>query len=380
MACLSDGQRRAVLLWTGVKLSKDGKSVFNYNPGHFQGVFNFLIALPLLPAFLNRAHLFQLVVLYGVMQLYLWVLSDCDAKEYGLLDKQVHWCYNNIAGLSRFVLGLFVSLVLSKTYYANRSVFGTVFGCAMGLAQMTVSWVRVPPAHSGNAAAKECAKKAQEMIIRWINAAFRLMWLEAGPGLSAEEVGKEMVGGNLLVQEEWDKIAGLSSRCTHIYQWMSNVLSDLTDRGYVGSYQQLTFMQKQLDDMRGANVWGLPSLPITYTQIITHMVKMHVLMLAINNGSLAAFVFKTSDQDGYNFQRVLVLILLHLDLAFHHYLFQGLLDLHGALYNPNAGIYLGHLPALNFMDFVKDVTNHLVSENEKLPYRLNLVDLGLTHM
>merc|ERR1712217_220582 len=213
-----------------------------------------------------------------------------------------------------------------------------------GLAQMTVSWVRVPPAHSGNAAAQDCAKSAQEMVIRGINAAFRLMWLEAVPGVSRELMGKEMVAENLLEQAEWDKIAGLSSRCTHIYQWISNVLSNLTDKGYVGSYN--------------------------------HMVKMHVTMLAINNGALAALAIAKCEEDGYSFQKIMVLILLHLDLAFHHYLFQGLLDLHGALYNPNAGVYLGHLPALNFMDFVRDVTDHLVSENEAMPYALDLVDVS----
>merc|ERR1712217_254284 len=144
------------------------------------------------------------------------------------------------------------------------------------------------------------------------------------------------VAENLLEQAEWDKIAGLSSRCTHIYQWISNVLSDLTDRGYVGSYNQLVMMQKQVDDMRGANVWGLPSLPITYTQIITHMVKMHVLMLAINNGALARITLEKCGADGCNVQDIIVIILLHADLCFHNYLFQGLLDLHGALYNPNA--------------------------------------------
>merc|ERR1712187_214330 len=219
-------------------------------------------------------------------------------------------------------------------------------------------------------------KNAQEKENRWINAAFRLMWLEAVPGVSREAMGQEMVAENLLEQAEWDKIAGLSSRCTHIYQWISNVLSNLTDKGYVGSYNQLVMMQKQVDKMRGANVWGLPSLPFTYTQIITHMVKMHVTMLAINNGALAALSIAKCEEDGYSFQKIMVLILLHLDLAFHHYLFQGLLDLHGALYNPNAGVYLGHLPALNFMDFVKDVTNHLVSENDAMPYTLELVDVG----
>ena len=72
------------------------------------------------------------------------------------------------------------------------------------------------------------------------------MWLECIPGGQAEAMGKEMISEDLLTAAEWDKIMGLSSRCTHIYQWISNVLSDLTDRGYIGSYPQLTMMQKQV--------------------------------------------------------------------------------------------------------------------------------------
>jgi len=220
-----------------------------------------------------------------------------------------------------------------------------------------------------------CASNAQVMIIRWINAAFRLMWLEAVPGKTPEEMETEMIGQNMLTQEEWDKIASLSSRCTHIYQWISDVLSKLLDMRYIASGEQLVMMQKQVDDMRGANVWGLPSLPLTYTQIITHMVKIHLFMLAISDGASAAMKFQHASEHGYRRETIIALILLHLDLALHHYLFQGLLDLHGALYNPNSGTSLGHLPALNFMDFVQDVTEHLNSENDALPYKLNLVEM-----
>jgi len=361
------------LLWCGVKLSKDGKSIFNYNPGKLQAGLNYLLALPFLPSFLNRAHGLQLLFLFGFMQLYMWVLSDCTAQGPGELDKIIVWCYDNIAGLSRFVLGLFVSLVLSKTYYANRGFFGTVFGCSMALAQMTASWVRVPPADAGNSECEECVRKAQELLVRWINAGFRLMWLESVPGLSAEEIEKDMVGQDLLTQAEWDKVKGLSSRCTHIYQWMTNVLSELLDWGYIASPNQLVMMQEQVDQMRGANVWGLPSLPIAYTMIITHMVKSHVLVLAAYTGALAAEQFAVAEVYGYTRPRVVIIWICHVELVVHHFLFQGLLDLHGALYNPNSGTYLGHLPSLNFMDFVKDVTEHLNSENKSLPYKLDLV-------
>merc|ERR1712039_668823 len=101
--------------------------------------------------------------------------------------------------------------------------------------------------------------------------------------------------------------------------------------------------------MRGANVWGLPSLPITYTQVITHMVKMHLFILALANGALTSEQYALGKANGYDWETVFVIVILYLDLALHNYLWQGLLDLHGALYNPNSGIFLGHLPALNFM-------------------------------
>lgn len=373
--CVSDEKRRSLLLWTGVKLSKDGRSVFNYNPGHFQAGLNFLLALPFLPGFLNRAHALQLLGLICLMEVYAFLISDATGQDLGTLDQQVMWCYGNISSLSRFVLGLFVSLVLGKTYYANRGVFGTVFGCSMGLTEMIVSWVRPPREHADNEAAKKSARKAQDMLVRWLNAGFRLMWLESVPGMSAQQIGDEMLNTGLFTKQEWEKVEQLSSRCTHVYQWVSNVLTDLQEQGYIGSSAQLVSMCYQVDSMRGANVWGLPSLPISYTQIITHMVKMHVMILAMNNGAFAAQQIELGRELGYTWQNILVLVILHADLAFHHYLYQGLLDLHGALYNPNSGIFLGHLPALNFMDFVRDVTEHLVSENETLPYTLELAKL-----
>merc|ERR1711920_1037040 len=65
-------------------------------------------------------------------------------------------------------------------------------------------------------------------------------------------------------------------------------------------------------------------------------------------------------------------------LGFHGQLFltnlmyQGLLDLHGHLYNPNSGDKLGHLPTINFLDFVKTVSEDLLEKNKDLPYDLHL--------
>eukprot|EP00966_Prymnesium_polylepis_P287529 6640733-Prymnesium_polylepis.1 len=59
------------------------------------------------------------------------------------------------------------------------------------------------------------------------------------------------------------------------------------------------------------------------------------------------------------------------------FLYQGLLDLHGWLYSPNAGEKIGHLPADNFLDFVQAVTTDIVkasgNEAEELPYTLEIV-------
>jgi len=364
-------------LWTGVQLSVDGKSVLGYNPGYFQAGLNFLLALPLLPGFINAAHLLQLLGLFAVMQVYIWAVSNATVDGLGKLDRAVQGCYENIMGLSRFVLGLFVSLVLSRTYYANRGVFGTVFDRSIGLTEMTVSWVRPPQDRTGDPGAQQFARKAQELIVRWINAAFRLMWLESLPGLSVNAIAEDIQGAGLLTEAEWKKIEGLTSRCTHIYQWMSNVLTDLFDKGYVASSQQLVHMCTQVDAMRGANAWGWPSLPMTYTQIITHMVKMHLLLLALNNAAHASVEVALGMANGFDWETVSVLVIVHADVAVHNYLFQGLLDLHGALYNPNLGVALGHVPALDFMNYVKDVTEHLVSENDRLPYGLELADLCL---
>jgi len=377
---VSDDKKKQLLLWSGVKLSKDMKCVFNYNPAFLQSGANFLIANVFLPGFINRAHIFQLLFLIGMMHIWIWIPNLGSEYVNGtrtlieVNNMMVVGCYENIAALSRFVLGLFVSLALAKTYYSNRGMFGTVFGSSMGLAQMTVAWVRAP---NDGIASKTSAATGRELLVRWINAAFRLMWLEAVPGKTPDDIGKDMLGAGVLTKAEWEYIKDLPSRCTHIYQWMNNVVLDLHKKCYIARPEFVVQMNTQIDLMRGANVWGLPSLPIAYTMIITNMVKLHVLMLALKNG---AMVLKVLDGDVVNW---FAIILLHLDTVVHNYLYQGLLDLHGALYNPNSGELVGHLPAVNFLDFVRTVTEDLLKntpdkDDSILPYKLELADIADT--
>lgn len=94
----------------GVKLSKDGKCIYNYNPQHFQAVFNWAFAAAVLPQVFLRSLWLQLGHLYFIA--HSWRVFT----PHGSIDTMAIECYSEIAPLSRFVLGLYVSLVLGKTY------------------------------------------------------------------------------------------------------------------------------------------------------------------------------------------------------------------------------------------------------------------------
>jgi len=286
-------------------------------------------------------------------------------------------CFAQISGLTRFVLGLYISLSLSRTYYANRSVFGTVFGSTMGFAQQVAAWVQAPKDHSNSESKAQCA---QYLLVRWVNAAYRLLVLEVRGGLDAESIGATLVQKQLLTDREWSHIAGRTSRATHIYQWVNNVLVDLVKAGYIQDTYLLVSMHEEIDKMRGANVWGLPSLPLPYTLMITAMVKIHLFfMAAYQGGNLRRFWPETMTLDSaWDIERAVVPVVAVLfEMFIQNFIYQGMLDLHGWLYSPNGGELLGHLPADNFLDFVQTVTIDMVSESgccvpERLPYTLEL--------
>lgn len=361
----------ALLKNAGVKLAKDGKSVFNYNPGKYSAGLNWAFALTVMPSLLTKASGIQLVFLLGCLHFWVWVVSNPSDVW---ADRMIPMCHAQMVGLTRFVLGLFVSLIIGKTYYANRGQFGVLFGRSMGLSQMVAAWVKAPD-DNPEAATQAC--EARKLIVRWANASFRLMWLETGVLDTPEKIGKDMLSSGLMTEDEWNHVAGLSSRCTHIYQWMNNVLVQLLDAGYIRDTILLNRMHEQIDDMRAANVWGLPSVPIPYVTLITVMVKMNLLTHAFAAGAVVRAAI-----DGE--ATWLALLIPHLDLSLHSFLFQGLLDLHGLLYNPNQGLLLGHLPVVNFLAFVQSVTNALLSESciqgVKLPYKLDLppINGGIT--
>jgi len=269
--------------------------------------------------------------------------------------------------LTPFLLGLFISLMLSKTYYANRGMFGTLFGRSLAFAQMVMAWVRAPTKGQ-----EEQARRAQSLLVRWTNAAFRLMVLECKAGVTVEMIEADMLEQELLTEKEWSHIRSLPSRCTHIYQWMNNTLADLLQKGFVIPNEGcLRTMHNQIEEMRAANCFGLPSLPFPYTLMITAMVKIHLVTMACANG--AAIV-----EDTWKGSKVSKMTLAgySFELFLTNIFYQGMLYLHGLLFNPNSGDELGHLPVVNFLSFVKTVSTNLVKHNQDLPYDLDLEMAG----
>jgi len=296
----------------------------------------------------------------------------CNVTEVviGPVDTRVMALHDELGSLTRFVLGLFVSLAIAKTYFANRQEFGVLFGRTLGFSQMVVAWVQPPMVQNSGSN----AINAQKLLIRWANAGFRLLVLEVRDK-DVDEIGDDMVQRSLLTDLEWSHIKDVPSRATHIYQWINNVLYQLMRAGYIHDTILLQRMHEQVDDMRAANVWGLPSLPVIYTLMITSLVKIHLFVAACHYGCVLRKTCLTHKQyDAEHPWQIhkLPLIQLHFHMFLENFLYQGLLDLLGALYSPNGGMLLGHLPADNFLDFVEQVSKDLLEKNDSLPFALKL--------
>mmetsp|Transcript_21930 Transcript_21930/g.61292 ORF Transcript_21930/g.61292 Transcript_21930/m.61292 type:complete len:399 (-) Transcript_21930:154-1350(-) len=336
------GVRAWLLRRAGVNMSKDGRSVFNYNPGMLTRGCRFLGVLAVVPSICGCA--FHVQMLYIYMWSLFWVLALSDSlpgqKERGRLDEVARSCNDNFAPLTRFVLGLYISLSLTMTYYRNRSFFGTVFGSSLGFSQMVAAWVRSP---DDQPATRASARAAQQLLVRWVNAAYRLMVLEVR-GVDEDTIGWELIERKLLSEPEWKHIANFDSRCTHIYQWTNNVLLDLVRAGYIPYPLLLDRMNHEVDAMRAANVWGLPSLPIPYTLLITAMVKINLFFMACSQAGNIVILWPTGmPLDSYHAVIVAYAPVLGIlsDIFLQNFLYQGMLDLHGWIYSPNGGCCLG---------------------------------------
>ena len=124
-------------------------------------------------------------------------------------------------------------------------------------------------------------------------------------------------------------------------------------------------MHKKLEILRGANVWGLPSIPYPYSLVVTIMVKWYLILSAVKIGSgLVPVLVQTMDFMAYTgnykdlFQYGLMDIVLYamafvisfFSLFVECLMYQGLLDLHTLLRDPNRDAECGHLPVAAFVE------------------------------
>jgi len=98
----------------GVKVSKDGRSVFTYNPATLTTGLNFIRLFLVAPNFIGRAFWVQLVCVYVWIVIFALWISDSTAggmrsspvPANGMLDAMLEMCWNDYSTLTRFVLGL----------------------------------------------------------------------------------------------------------------------------------------------------------------------------------------------------------------------------------------------------------------------------------
>lgn len=181
------------------------------------------------------------------------------------LSKMLTSMEQQIGQLTRFVLGGFVSVALANTYYSNRGLLGTVFGKTLATSMSVASCIK--PSKPEQA---EEVQAIRTLIVRWLNSAFLLMYLENAQLIDAN--GSELLDG-ALTSDEWEHIATLPSRCTHLYQWTGSLIMDCANWGYV-AHPMAAKMYSMVEELRGSNVWGLPSLPYPYAFIITYEIAM----------------------------------------------------------------------------------------------------------
>ena len=366
-------------------LARDGDIVFSYNAHalHSWGVFYAAAGGVFLRVFSRELHrqalvLCALALLFGALlhltgsldhgckKLHASINIDCsfDINQSGMLALvSVEEAKSHLQGLCTFVLGLFTSLALGRTYYSNRALLGTVFAKVLGLGMFTSTFVR--PCDDSDEATRE-ARATLRRLVRWGNAGFRLLWLESLPGLSAEETFERMEG--LLLAEEWAFVAELPSRATYVFQWMCDLCYDAHLRGLLRSEHMLVKFVEHIEALRGANVWGLPSLPYPYVLLVTLMVKTYLILEALTNGYALGVFFQVSHEYGFNFEILTGVVGRIVLLVITNTLFQGLLDLHSLLRNPNRAQLCGHMPTELFLDFTKRVTTNLIEKLDERPH------------
>jgi hypothetical protein len=279
--------------------------------------------------------------------------------------------------LVRFILGMFASLVIANTYSKNRGLLGTVFAKVLGFSMMVSTYIR--PVNRDDPVEKQEVEHIQKYLVRLSNAGFRLMWIECrgedggmvdgthtdgsdrsrGTGGS----GRPHLMDGLLTKEEWQQIQHLESRITYIWQWCADCIADCTERGYIKDYHITVMMHNQLEELRGANVWGLPSLPYPYVFVVTFIVKVYLILAAMREGVTMGTIVSSAGEFGWDSTHYGLMALIIFYVSITNFLYQGLLDLHSLLKDPNKDEHCGHMPTASFVKFTKDGRCNCISSS-----------------
>jgi len=277
--------------------------------------------------------------------------------------------------LTNFILGLYVSLILERIYYAQRAMLGGAFGGLLGFALRLLSSVKPPdgdPLASRAPVLPGHIKAVQRQLIRWTNAIFRLLWLESCEYESQIADDIHIMDGNLgplLTEDEWHRIKDVPSRVTHIIYWINTSVDDLKKAGYVDP-QVATELANQLNEVRSSNNFGLSSLPYQYVYLISSITKLMIIFKTLQKSfeigllTSARDFFSNRDPD----TRIAVLgVLIIFQLMVEAWVYQALLELYIVLRNPNQGKLSGHMPTPDFLQFTEAVTAGLLTQQETVP-------------
>jgi len=287
---------------------------------------------------------------------------------------------SNFQSLTNFTLGLYVSLVLSRIYYAQRGMLGGSFGGILGFCMRLLSSMKPPkwdPEGPHAPVLPPRAKKAQKQLVRWANAIFRLLWLESCEYESQMNQDIAVMDGNLgplLTESEWARIKDVPSRVTHIIYWINTSVDDLRRAGYFDE-MTATALANQLNEVRSSNNFGLSSLPYPYVYVITSMTKLMILFKTVEKAFQMSLIqsgkefFENKDSGSnsdFEFKITMGFFLLF-QLMAEAWMYQALLELYIVLRNPNQGKLAGHMPTPDFLQFTEAVTAGMLSQQDTTP-------------
>jgi len=208
---------------------------------------------------------------------------------------------------------------------------------------------------------EEEVQEINQLVVRWLNAAFRLMF-----HLNRSEGHELVLADELLTEEEWDEIKDFPKPAMHLYQWTADVIATCHERGYIRSDVILGQMQSHLETMRANDAFGGPSLPYVYTLFVTVLVKLYLFLFCFYAAGFIWRIRVLREMPGWegNLQTGTAMDLTGVWQTFMvvcvNFFYQGALDLHSLLRHPNKGDLLGHVDVLGMCNNAKKLSNNLI--------------------